>query len=59
MEVSALATSRELQKLGKAKTKESAELEKGIALAPNAKDLKPWYSEKKKEYEGPTDEVQR
>ncbi|KAL5525838.1 hypothetical protein ACEPAG_7175 [Sanghuangporus baumii] len=56
---SALATSRELQKLGKAKTKEAAELEKGIPLAPNKKDLKPWYSERKKNDDGPVDDSKR
>ena len=56
---SALATSKELQKLGKAKSKEAAETEKGIPLAPSKKDLKPWYSERKKKDDGPVDETER
>ncbi|EJD06710.1 uncharacterized protein FOMMEDRAFT_165430 [Fomitiporia mediterranea MF3/22] len=59
MVASALATSKALQKLGKEKTKEAAELEKGIPLAPSAKDLKPWYSEKKKVDDGPVDDLER
>ena len=59
MAASALATSRELQKLGKAKAKETAETEKGIPLAPSAKDLKPWYSEKRKDDEVPADDLER
>lgn len=33
-----------------------SETEKGVPLAPSAKDLKPWYSERDKEKEYPEDE---
>ena len=39
-----LARSTELNNFANKKGK--SELEKGIPLAPSAKDLKPWYSEK-------------
>ena len=36
-----------------------AESEKGVALAPSAKDLNPWYSEKDPERSRETDEDKR
>ena len=54
---------RELAKLEKkGKGKEGNEAtDKGIPLAPSAKDLKPWYSERKKDKitEGILDDEQR
>lgn len=45
----ALQRSREIEKAAKGKVKSKGpteETEKGIALAPSAKDLNPWYSAK-------------
>ncbi|KAI5119458.1 hypothetical protein M0805_008394, partial [Coniferiporia weirii] len=55
----ALTKSRELDKLAKGKGRESAETEKGFPLAPSAKDLKPWYSEKVRDPEKNEDDGRR
>ncbi|KAH8118095.1 hypothetical protein DFH11DRAFT_1572263 [Phellopilus nigrolimitatus] len=56
---SALTKTRELDKLGKKNGKDKMETEKGVPLAPSAKDLKPWYSEKSKDSEEGKDDERR